>query len=102
QLKRDGLPVICHRVDTEPDYRAALTPEIDIIVSDYNLPGFDAPRALDILKTSGLDVPLIVVSGSIGEETAVRMLQAGAADYFLKDRLSRLGQAIQRALNERR
>jgi PAS domain S-box-containing protein len=102
QLERDRLQIAWHRVDTEATYRASLDSRLDVIIADYNIPSFGAPSALEILKASGLDVPLIVVSGSIGEETAVRMLQTGAADYFLKDRLSRLSQAIRRATEERR
>jgi hypothetical protein len=102
QLGRDGFDVTWKRVDTEAEYRAALDPRLDIILADFSLPTFGAPTALDVLKARDLDVPLIVVSGSIGEDTAVRMLQAGASDYLLKDRLARLGQAVRRATDDRR
>src|SRR5439155_23262250 len=65
-------------------------------------PRLSAPRALELLRQRGLDVPFIVVSGSIGEETAVQLLKSGATDYLLKDRLGRLGQAVRRAVSERR
>jgi len=98
-LKRGGFAPAWRRVETEVEFLAALSPNLDVILSDFNMPTFDASRALDLLKKSGLDVPFIVVSGSIGEELAVEALKNGAADYLLKDRLARLGQAVQRALD---
>ena len=90
------------RVDTESAFVAALSPSLDVILSDYHMPAFTAPRALELLRARSLDVPFIVVSGSIGEETAIELVKSGADDYLLKDRLSRLGQAVQRAIDERR
>jgi PAS domain S-box-containing protein len=101
QLKRAGFDPALNRVENESDYLAALEPTLDVILADFNLPQFGAQRALELLKRRGLDVPFIVVSGSIGEETAVQVLKSGAADYLLKDRLARLGQAVQRAIDER-
>lgn len=72
----------------------------DIIVSDFKLPGFDAFGALEICNNICPDVPFICVSGSIGEETAIRLLKEGAFDYVLKDRPERLPHAIKRALDE--
>ena len=72
----------------------------DLVLADYSLPHFSAIDSLAILKETGLDIPLIVVSGSIGEETAVHTMKAGAADYVMKDRLSRLGPVIRRELHE--
>lgn len=72
----------------------------DLVISDYILPGFGGPAALQIFQESGLDIPFIVVSGKIGEDVAVEVLQSGANDYLLKDRLARLGPAIDRALKE--
>ena len=77
-------------------------PALDVILADFNMPQFSAPRALDLLKARDLDIPFIVVSGSIREETAVQILKSGASDYLLKDRLARLGQAVQRAIDERK
>jgi signal transduction histidine kinase len=102
ELKRAGLEPAGERVDTEPAYLAALDPALDVILADFSLPGFSAPRALELLKARDIDVPFIVVSGSIGEEMAVRALQSGAADYLLKDRLGRLGLAVTRAIEDRR
>ncbi len=102
QLKRAGFDPSWHRVENEQEFVAALDPTLDVILADFNMPQFSAPRALDLLKARDLDVPFIVVSGSIGEETAVQVLKSGASDYLLKDRLARLGQAVQRAIDERR
>ena len=68
----------------------------DVILADYTLPELGAARALELVKDRRLEVPFIVVSGSIAEETAVAMIRQGAADYLLKDRLARLGPAVAR------
>src|SRR5688500_9943810 len=72
----------------------------DLIISDYVIPGFGGLAALKVLQESGKDVPFIIVSGKIGEDVAVEALHSGANDYLLKDRLTRLGPAIDRALKE--
>src|SRR5207248_4100319 len=72
----------------------------DLVISDHGLPGFSAPEALTLLQESGLDVPFIIVSGAIGEETAAQAMRAGARDYIMKDNLARLGPAIVRELQE--
>ena len=72
----------------------------DIILCDYTMPGFNAPLAIDVLKEANIDIPLIVVSGTIGEETAIQCMRFGAKDYILKPNLSRLCPAISRALEE--
>lgn len=74
--------------------------EWDVITSDYNMPGFSALAALDILKNSGFDLPFIVVSGKIGEDQAVAAMKAGAHDYVMKQNLSRLVPAIEREIRE--
>jgi signal transduction histidine kinase len=102
ELAQGGVEADVQRVDREDAYIAALDPSLDIVLSDFNVPGFGAMRALEILKERALDVPFIVVSGSIGEETAVALLRNGASDYLLKDRMGRLPQAVQRAIDERR
>ncbi|MGE3277810.1 MAG: response regulator [Vicinamibacterales bacterium] len=101
-LTRAGFCLDWRRVDSEADYTAALPERWDVIVSDYNMPGFDAHRALELLHQRRSDCPFIVVSGSIGEETAVDLLRQGATDYLLKDRIGRLGSAVARALEGRR
>jgi diguanylate cyclase (GGDEF)-like protein/PAS domain S-box-containing protein len=102
ELRRAGFDADVTRVITEEEYCAALEPGYDLILSDYALPQFSGLRALGILKESGLDVPFILVSGTIGEEAAVEAMQMGASDYLIKDRLGRLGNSIRQTLEKRR
>jgi signal transduction histidine kinase/DNA-binding response OmpR family regulator len=101
ELKRGGFDAIWQRFETEADFLAHLSPELDIILSDYSMPQFNAPRALTALQASGLDIPFIIVTGTISEEVAVESIKRGAADYLLKDRLSRLGQAVTQAIERK-
>src|SRR6186997_2250792 len=87
---------------TEQDYLAHLNPTLNVILSDFSMPGFSGLRALQLLRERGLDIPFILISGTGGEEVAVAAMQAGAADYLLKDRLGRLGPAISLALENKR
>jgi PAS domain S-box-containing protein len=100
RLRREGYEVESSRVDSEATYLAALNPQIDVILSDSEMPAFSGERALEILNESGLDIPLIIVSGTIGEEAAAGLMRQGAADYVSKDRPARLGMAIYRAMAE--
>ncbi len=101
ELERCGWDVAWERVDTREAMAEALDrSRFDLIVSDYRMPRFRAPDALALWKERGLDSPFIVVSGTIGEEHAVEVLKAGAGDFFLKDRLSRLCSAVERELRE--
>src|SRR6266550_5391648 len=93
ELRRSGYDPVAERVETRQEFLASLRPDLDIILADYNLPQFDALSALKLVRESGLDVPFIIVSGSIGEELAVSGIKLGAADYLIKDRLARLGQS---------
>ena len=77
-------------------------PDLDVILSDYSMPQFDGPRALRLLQERGLDVPFILVSGTVGEDTAVAAMKEGANDYLIKDRLTRLGTAVRQAIEQRR
>lgn len=86
------------RVDSEEEFLTQLKSPIDVILSDFSMPSFDALRALRLVKERDLDIPFIVVSGSIGEDVAVDVMKQGATDYLLKDRLGRLGTAVQNAL----
>lgn len=101
-LRRSGFDPIGVRVDSEDDYLAALSPQFDVVLADYNLPQFNAPRALELLQERKLDVPFIVVTGTIGDEMAVAVVRNGATDYLLKDRLGRLGESVRGAIEQRR
>jgi PAS domain S-box-containing protein len=101
ELERCGWDVAWERVDTREAMAESLDRSpFDLVISDYRMPRFRAPEALALWKKRGLDSPFIVVSGTIGEEHAVEVLKAGARDFFLKDRLSRLGSAVERELRE--
>ncbi len=101
ELKRGGFAPDYRRVFNEAQvFEALTTPTWDLIISDYSLPDFDGTRCLKIYKESGLDMPFILVSGTIGEEIAVLSMKAGAHDYILKDRLHRLVPAVKRELRE--
>ncbi|HVT08697.1 MAG TPA: hybrid sensor histidine kinase/response regulator [Polyangia bacterium] len=103
ELGRLGYDVTSRRVQTAEALRAALDDGAwDIVLSDYSMPSFDAVGALRVLKDSGRDVPFIVVSGSIGEETAIEILKKGAADFIIKTNLARLGPAVERELEDAR
>jgi two-component system cell cycle sensor histidine kinase/response regulator CckA len=97
ELRRAGFQPEWRRVEEERHYREFLSPDLDVIFSDYTLPAFSTQRALEILVESRMEIPFIVVSGTIGEERAVEALKAGATDYILKDRLQRIGAAVERA-----
>jgi two-component system, cell cycle sensor histidine kinase and response regulator CckA len=101
QLQNGGYAPEYVRVASGKDMGEALERDPwDIVIIDYAMPGFNALSALDLLKERGLDVPRIIVSGTIGEETAVETMKAGAHDYIMKDNLSRLVPAIERELRE--
>ncbi len=100
-ISRAGREPVCTRVETRSAMQAALkTGEWDVVIADFSLPQFSGEGALETLKESGLDVPFILVSGTVGEETAVHMMKAGANDYLLKEDLGRLYPAIERELRE--
>jgi DNA-binding NtrC family response regulator len=97
ELTRAGYDVTYERVDTSAAMTAALNHGTwDLVVSDFSMPTFSAPDALAVLQGMGLDLPFIIVSGTIGEETAVSALKAGANDFLTKGRLARLAPAIER------
>jgi PAS domain S-box-containing protein len=96
-----GLSVHLTRVDSREDFIRALAREgFDLILSDYNVPGFDGLSALNVARRSLPDVPFLFVSGALGEERAIELLKRGATDYVLKDRLERLASSVRRALRE--
>lgn len=98
QLRRAGLQLEMQRVDTLAEVALALKLPWDAIISDYNLPGFSGLVVLDMLKESGLLIPFILVSGEIGEDTAVAAMRTGASDYLLKNKLARLAPALTHAI----
>jgi PAS domain S-box-containing protein len=100
-LEADNFDVTWKRVETSEDYLRHLLQDVDVVLADYTLPQFNASAALGILKDTGLDIPFIVVTGTVSEEIAVSCMKQGAADYLLKDRLSRLGEAVRQAVKQR-
>ena len=97
-LRKAGFAYMFDRARGEADFLAKLDPSPHIIVSDYYVPGCDALHALRLVRSRGLDVPFILVSGVIGETRALEAMRLGATDFLLKDRLGRLGSAIRTAL----
>lgn len=101
ELRRANIRAETTRVRNEAEFRAALATPPDAIVSDYTIPGFGARRALQVCAELKLTIPFIVVTGSISEEVAVDCMKRGADDYLLKDRLTRLGSALEQAISAR-
>ncbi|MGD9732154.1 MAG: response regulator [Desulfamplus sp.] len=100
-IKRSGFDLTFEQVQTNQEMIEAITNrEWDIVLSDYNMPQFDALSALNLLHSTGKDIPFIVVSGAIGEDTAVAIMKGGAHDYVMKNNLPRLIPAIERELRE--
>jgi len=101
ELRKGGYDAISERVETPEGFREALERGAwDIILCDYTFPRFSGSEALKIFKESGRDLPFIFVSGTIGEESAVEAMKAGAHDYVIKSRLTRLCPAVERELRE--
>ena len=100
-LHKSGFETDYARIDSEEDLQQALAKEHwDLVISDYSVSGLNGSRALEIFKQFDLDIPFIVVSGTFGEETAARVMRAGAHDYIMKFGLARLGPAVKRELQE--
>lgn len=100
-LTRGGYQVKSARVDTRGAMELAMEKqEWDLILADHSMPQFNAPEALEVVKRHGRDVPFIIVSGHIEEETAVAAMMSGAHDYIMKDNLARLAPAVERELRE--
>jgi PAS domain S-box-containing protein len=101
ELQRAGYEPLCERVQTRDAMDAALARQRwDLVIADYVMPYFNGLEALALVKSNGLDIPFIVVSGHITDNTAVAAMKAGAHDYVMKDNLARLGPAVQRELRE--
>jgi len=101
QLARAGFDVTCQRVETAASFATALDdPQWDVIIADHSLPGFGAPYALRLLKARNLDLPFIVMSGTISTQKAVELMKAGAHDFVSKDEPARLEPIIWRELRD--
>jgi PAS domain S-box-containing protein len=101
EIKKGGYDPEYDRVETAETMRTALREKTwDVILCDYRLPHFNGLAAITLLKETNIDIPLIIVSGTIGEETAVECMRLGARDYIMKDNLPRLASAVERELKE--
>jgi len=101
-LRRGGFSAVVVIVQAEAEFERELRAHPpDIVLADYNLPQWKGIDALEVLRREGLDIPLILVSGALGDVTAVECIKRGATDYVLKDGLARLPEAVRRALRER-
>lgn len=101
-LKEAGFDPVWERVEDKDGFEAELDPSFDLILADFRLPQWSGLEALEIVKSRGIDVPLILVSGTIGEDLAVEAMRRGAADYILKDRPARLGSTVRIQLEAKR
>jgi signal transduction histidine kinase len=97
-LRRAGLAVQCQRIESRAEFEAELQGAWDVVLSDFNLPGFTGLQALDMLRASDRLWPFILVSGEIGEDVAVEAMRNGASDYLLKNNLARLAPAMRNAI----
>jgi DNA-binding NtrC family response regulator len=100
ELRRGGYEPTSERVDTPETMRRALAEEEawDVVLSDWRMPRFEAPEALEMLRGAGSEAPFIIVSGKIGEDAAVEAVKAGAHDYVMKNDLARLSATVGRGL----
>ena len=102
ELRRGGFEVASDVVQTAADFRRKLqASNPDVVLADYNLGSWRGMEALEILRGEGRDIPLILVSGALGDVTAVECIKQGATDYVLKDSLARLPVSVRRALREK-
>lgn len=101
RLRSAGLAADLTRVDSRAEFEAAVDEDFDAIIADFRLPGFDALEALDIVAAHEVATPVVIVTGAVGEEVAVECMKRGASDYLLKDRLTRLPQALTQAVEQR-
>jgi hypothetical protein len=102
ELKNAGFAPQWKRVETEAAFLAAIETPPDLVLSDYSMPRFSGLKALALLRAKGLDVPVILVSGTVDEGAVAEARRNGVADYVLKDEIGRLGPAVERALEKKR
>ncbi len=101
-LRQAGLEADEEVAQTEEEFTALVRRNsYDVILADYKLPGWNGMQSVEILRQEALDIPVILVSGALGELTAVECIKQGAADYVLKDQLARLPESVRRAMRER-
>jgi DNA-binding NtrC family response regulator len=101
ELRRGGYEPLYERVQTPEAMEKALADsDWNVVASDYRLPRFGAPEALELFRESGVEAPFVVVSGKVGEEEAVEVMKAGADDFLTKDNLARLCPTVERGLAE--
>jgi len=100
ELYRAGFDPHWLRVDTEADYLANLSPDLDLILSNYALPQFGGSRALALLQKKRLEIPFIIVSGSNSVEIALKVMLEGATDYVLKEQIALFGQVVHQAVED--
>ena len=101
ELRRAGYDVRFERVETAVAMAAALNGQTwDLVIADYSLPQFSGKAALELLKSTGLDIPFIIISGSIGEDLAVTVMKSGANDYMMKGNVKRLIPSVERELRD--
>jgi DNA-binding NtrC family response regulator len=101
-LKNVGYESECEVVQTADDFADRIRKnKYDIILADYRLPGWNGMETVRMVRQEDLDIPVVLVSGALGELKAVECIKAGAADYVLKDHLARLPQSVRRAIQER-
>src|SRR5580765_8053494 len=101
ELQRASYEPFCHRVETAEEMNSAFDRQSwDLVIADYVMPHFNGLAALALVKDRGLDLPFIVVSGHITDDTAVAAMKAGAHDYVMKDNLARLAPAVERELRD--
>src|SRR5258706_4559884 len=102
KLQAAGYDCAWTQVETREEFEGHLErSDFDLILADYNLPSFDGLSALRLLRERGLEIPFVLISGTLGEERAIESVKAGATDYVMKERLERLAPVVTRALNDR-
>ena len=102
QLRAAGYDCEWRQIQTKEEFEASLDrADFELILADYNLPSFDGLSALRILKERGLEIPFVLISGTLGEERAIESVKTGATDYVMKGRLERLAPVVARALKDR-
>lgn len=101
-LRQHGYAVRVTRARNGEEFRRHVDGQYDLLIMDYSLPQFDAHAGLAMAREHGVEAPVIVVTGTVDDEAAVRCIKEGAFDYLIKDRLARLGVAVEQALHDRR